>query len=64
MFMGFTLHFYIIFGPEEAHRVPEMGQKSSEATARVGARPTPWARHPTSWPPWTPFRIDFTSQKS
>ena len=35
----------IIFGPEEAHGVPEMGQKSPEAPMRVGARPTPWV-HP------------------
>ena len=33
----------IIFGPEEAHRVPELGQKSLEATMRVGVCPTPWA---------------------
>ena len=31
----------IIFGPKEAHGVPEMGQKSPEAPTRVGARPTP-----------------------
>ena len=81
MFMGFTKHFYIIFGtnlltgaqpkllffacfsvsqkrnikwspidpklqeiifgPEEAHGVPEVGQKSPEATTRVGVCPTP-----------------------
>ena len=33
----------IIFGPEEAHGVPEMDQKSPEATTREGACPTPWA---------------------
>ena len=37
----------IIFGLEEAHGVPEMGQKSPEATTMVGACPNPWVRpHP------------------
>ena len=35
----------IVFGPEEAHGVPEMDRRSLEATTRVGARP------PISWPP-------------
>ena len=36
----------IIFGPEEAHGVSEMGQKSPEAPTRVGARPTPLGAPP------------------
>ena len=31
----------IIFGPEEADGVPEVGQKSPEATTRVGGAPYP-----------------------
>ena len=36
----------LIFGPEEAHGVPKMGQNSPEATTRVGARPTPLGAPP------------------
>ena len=31
----------IVFGPEEAHGVPEMDQRSPEATMRVGGAPYP-----------------------
>ena len=40
---GCTVIFY---GPEEAHGVPEVGQKSPEDTTRVGARPTPLGAPP------------------
>ena len=41
----------IVFGPEEAHRVPEMDQGSPEATTRVGGAP-PYLvspTHPIQW---------------
>ena len=45
----------IVFGPEEAHGVPEMDQRSPEATMRVGA-PYPPGRAPylvaASGTPW------------
>ena len=36
----------LVFGPEEAHGVSEMDQKSPEAPTRVGARPTPLGAPP------------------
>ena len=44
----------IIFGPEEAHGVPKMCQKSLEATTRVGGVPYLPGCAPTSWPPQGP----------
>ena len=41
----------IFYGPKEAPRVKELGQKSPGPSTRVGARLPPWARPPTSWPP-------------
>ena len=38
----------IVFGPKEAHEVPEMHQRSPEASTRVEGAPTPLGRavHP------------------
>ena len=36
----------IIFGPEEAHGVPEAGQKSPGLPTRVGGAPTPLGAPP------------------
>ena len=60
----------IIFGPEEAHGVPEVGQKSPEATTRVGDAPyylvgPSWLPWPTSFSYISGSRIDreFRRQK-
>ena len=45
----------IIFGPEEAHGVPEVGQKSPEATTRVGGMPYPRGAPPFLVAPLTDF---------
>ena len=43
-----------VFGIYKKYWAQEVHQGGHTLPMRVGARPTPWARTPTSWAPWWP----------